>query len=316
MLWIFVLQCLPMVMAGAVIQDISRVSFWDIQKSSISAQKIKAALNSDGIFAIEDIPDLQVARKQVLSNPGFPTEIKNDDVDEMNLLNYYSKTFADGTKRLTVASESYAGTRKQQFGASLNSKTSLGFTADSLSTIVDDTAKRLASALDGAFPSVDPFFQDNLSFTSDGVKGQAWMNFKDIMQGGSFLEHLHSYRTDVPKTVDRATIEYHTDAGLFIVFVPALYTTDINEIQEKPSDFRFLDRNGQVHAIVVSQKAGAAVAPNVAVKDDIIVHTVSPDSLIVMMGQGAELYLNPHLTAPLRAVPHALSVTNAGERNW
>ena len=89
-------------MAGAVIQDISRVSFWDIQKSSISAQKIKAALNSDGIFAIEDIPDLQVARKQVLSNPGFPTEIKNDDDDELNVLNYYSKTFADGTKRLTV----------------------------------------------------------------------------------------------------------------------------------------------------------------------------------------------------------------------
>jgi hypothetical protein len=50
---------------------------------------------------------------------------------------------------------------------------------------------------------------------------------------------------------DPVAIDYHTDAGLFILFIPALYSDDVYDqaIEKKSKDFSFLDIHGHRHVL-------------------------------------------------------------------
>ena len=58
---------------------------------------------------------------------------------------------------------------------------------------------------------------------------------------------------------DQVAIDYHTDAGLFILFIPALYSNDIYDqaiMQKKSEDFSFLDSYGHRHVLQTYSQQG------------------------------------------------------------
>ena len=173
-----------------------------------------------------------------------------------------------------------------------------------------------------------------------GGGGRRWTSFSDVVSGGDQLEHFHTYlpppapvtattattsTTSSTAMVDKpgssAALDYHTDAGLFILFVPALYAQQaagggtMPSTQQQPSDFRFKDAIGQEHALLVKEE-GAGTTPLDSGSSSSSDVELGQDSLVVMVGQGAEQWLNPQLrqataAASLRAVPHSLRFDTA-----
>jgi hypothetical protein len=300
--------------------NIERVSFRDLvgHVDDVTINQIKEALTRDGILAIEGIPGFKLSRRNSLA-----------DVDSVMLHDIHTKVLPDGTTRKTSAAAFKAGQPRSRFSLynvgpavtdwdlELLQRT----WEDTLQNSVDGVAVKLSSALDAAVTTSGTFFGDETYHTSFGKKGESWESFSDLMHVGSYLEHIHSYSTDRAKSADTpASIDYHTDAGLFILFAPAIYTADPYDRQAKPADFRYQDAQGHEHAIVVQQTAGNTVKATTVTEEGLTVHTVAPDTLILMIGQGAVQHLNPQLVQSggkgLRAVPHALTVNNAGVRNW
>jgi hypothetical protein len=268
-------------------------------------------------LAIQNIPGFKQVRRNALSKVGEITSKQHETVT--------TKVLPDGTKRRTLASEFAAGHGREKFSAKISTESSEDKLEelDTLQTAVDEVAGRVSVALDSALQVNDPFFHDRAFQSTSGKSGESWDSFGDIMHGGSYLEHVHSYASDSAKSADApSALEYHTDAGLFILFTPALYSDDVHDRLEKPADFRFKDSRGNEHAIIVQQSSGNAAADTVTQRGALTVHTVAPDTMILMIGQGSEQYLNAHLDKTisggraLRAVPHSLTVTNAGQRNW
>jgi len=183
--------------------------------------------------------------------------------------------------------------------------------------------------------------------------GRKWSTFRQVIREGDQLEHFHTY---IPTTAavrplpsspvgpgqasssqlssdtknnnnkmmksnniirDPVAIDYHTDAGLFILFIPALYSDDIYDqaIEKKSKDFSFLDSHGHRHVL---QTYSQAVATTNSSSDDVIM--VSPDTIIFMVGQGAAQWINPSLRqldskSLLRPVPHSLRLSRPEDNN-
>jgi hypothetical protein len=317
--WNLFLRCLPVLLLVSENYALTRVSYWDLHKTQEMRSVIVDALAEEGILAIQNIPGFKQIRRNALSRVGEVTSKQHETVT--------TKVLPDGTKRRTLATEFAAGQAREKFSAKISTESIEDKLEelDSLQTAVDEVAGRVSVALDSALQVKDPFFHDRAFQSTSGKSGESWDSFGDIMHGGSYLEHVHSYASDSVKHADApSALEYHTDAGLFILFTPALYSDDVHDRLEKPADFRFKDRQGNEHAIIVQQSAGnSAALDSVTQRGALTVHTVAPDTIILMVGQGSEQYLNAHLDKTsssggraLRAVPHSLTVTNAGQRNW
>jgi len=303
------------VVSASTSEKLPRISFLELT-SHDQRDNIRQALTNNGIMVIENIPGFKQIRRSVLSSIGGVISENRDTTA--------TKILPDGTSRSTLGSEFSSGNARSPFSdRAANSNQDQRDALDSFQTSVDGVAEKLSAALDQTFKVQGSFFGDESYSTTSGRSGESWDSFNDLMHGGSYLEHLHSYSTDVDRADDTpSTLEFHTDAGLFILFAPALYTDDVYERLEKPADFRYKDSRSVEHAIIVVQSSGNAKEEASAVQreDGVVVHSVGPDSLIMMVGQGAAMYLNPQLVqsgnAALRAVPHSLTVTNAGQRNW
>jgi hypothetical protein len=314
--WNLILHCLPVLLLVSENYALTRVSYWDLHKTQELRSVIVDALADEGILAIQNIPGFKQVRRNALTKVGEITSKQHETVT--------TKVLPDGTKRRTLATEFAAGQAREKFSAKISSESDDKMEElDTLQAAVDEVAGRVSVALDSALQVNHPFFHDRAFQSTSGKSGESWDSFGDIMHGGSFLEHVHSYASDAAKPADApSALQYHTDAGLFILFTPALYSDDVHDRQEKPADFRFKDRRGNEHAIIVQQTSGNAAADTVTQRGALTVHTVGPDTVILMVGQGSEQYLNAHLDKTssggraLRAVPHSLTVTNAGQRNW
>ena len=370
-----ILSGLMVMLVNAVEESSLRaVSFADLKSafnSESTLSELRQALSTDGILAITNIPQLQSVRRAALSTAGdclshltsAQREKTSTTVDPNPI--FAKRVLPDGTMRSSIGTQvlgSTGGGRERLPLQLVKECPELEAPVESLRDLVDRVAAVLAPALDDAFLPLQggqvllrsgeqkktAFFHDAAyeTATSAATAGRTWTSFSDVMRGGDQLEHFHSYATKTAADSDSerggnnvATLDFHTDAGLFILFAPALYSNNIFErpVSGKGADFWYQDGAGRQHSIVVEQQQQTASFVAAA---NPLQHVVAPDTLILMMGQGAEDHLNPVLrnivinnkdkdkpaVQLLRAVPHALmmaptataaaAAAESTRRNW
>jgi hypothetical protein len=124
--------------------------------------------------------------------------------------------------------------------------------------------------------------------------GGFYHSVSSIVQASSNLEHFHYYSkpTRRPATEEdqKPALELHTDAGLFLSFVPALQCRDTSS-----GDQSFYLQTS-------AQRVQRAVFP--------------PNSVAIMLGAGAEHWLKTPSTLSLKATRHSVQMHSGDSRAW
>jgi len=310
------------------------VSFADLQSDNmrtILTDTLRTSLSREGILAITNVPKMQSVRRNALSTIGdclgsatLPLSSLSKTSTSTARQGFMHQVLPDDSERRTIAAEisgKHGSGRNPNWLAPqlLAQCPELASTTEELRQLVDRVSFTVADSFDSLYPSVDrkPLFTTKLDKTStasvgtnphssnDETASYTWTTFNDLIRGGDQLEHFHSYfpsslGMNADSRVDAKALEYHTDAGLFILFVPALYSDDVfdrkrqGENSSPRKDFWFLDSNGAEHALVVRNPVGTSEGKLEYADDDGVVY-VGPDTIILMIGQGSEQFLNPVL---------------------
>ena len=164
-------------------------------------------------------------------------------------------------------------------------------TATSMEQIRDEVAV-VADAFVGA---LDRFIlsSGNNNYSSmllRDSKGLSYDRVASIVKAGNHLEHFHVYSKKT--ATEESSLDWHTDAGLFLAFVPALNCRESTSgDHDADESFWFKDENG------VSTRA-----------------IFQPNSIAIMLGAGVEHWLQSPV--PLRATRHAVTMRKGDERAW
>jgi hypothetical protein len=261
--------------------------------SSNARQNFLDALTSVGLVSITGVPAGRFRKQDVLSW-GFHECVISTGAAQGYI-------FSDGTRRLTLATHTIPGPEGarqvllQDISASSSEACKLFSEASNdfrstIAQVIDAFASRLTSVL--ADSLMTP-----LSVTTDG--SHQFLSFSDVVTYGEHLEHFHSYQrtenTSLGDKNDSATLELHTDQGLFLVFAPG----------------RLVERNNQKSLKVSS---GLYIQPAAGSDEVVEVEFDDSDDLVIMLGDGVNRIVNPKIkrnvagsaVSTLRATPHAL----------
>ena len=247
-------------------------------------------LSSVGILKINSIPFLELSQNEAFSSLPICLESNADDTNKV-----FETVMNDGTRRLTIGAKSVNGVATAM-------SHNCGASSMSLRSIVDKTTQKLFQGLDYASSKNVKSFSDSKTFSM-----KPYVTFDDLLVNGEHLEHIHAFyntknSTNKSANLDEATLQMHTDAGLFIAMTTGYYSTSSNK---QP---KFNDQRG----LFISLPSGEIV--RVAESD------LTSNDLIVMIGQGGADWLSPRLGTSFRAVPHSLVVDLGDDkeatRNW
>ena len=128
--------------------------------------------------------------------------------------------------------------------------------------------------------------------------GGSYHTISSIVQASSNLEHFHIYsKEDKPRNEQvssRPALQMHTDAGLFLAFVPA---HDCATAEDRDKSFYL-----QVPSSVSSHEIMQALFPR--------------SSVAIMLGAGAEHWLKSPERLSLRATHHSIQMEAGDSRAW
>jgi hypothetical protein len=125
-------------------------------------------------------------------------------------------------------------------------------------------------------------------------RGRTYDRVASILNAANHLEHFHVYskKTAVVQSPSSSSLDWHTDAGLFLAFAPALdCQASTTAIDDADASFWYKDEHG---------KSTRAV--------------FQPNSIAIMLGAGAEHWL--HSPVPLKATRHAVTMSEGDKRAW
>lgn len=186
---------------------------------------------------------------------------------------------------------------------------------DTLATV----SSAFASALDGSL--IGGSDSDNYSNTNNNSQfhnghgrplmrdefGKSYESITDIVRAANHLEHFHVYTNHQDEDAEGDSVkkndvawDWHTDAGLFLVFVPAWDCHGNDDESNADNSFYYRDTNG---ATVRAEFDGGRTA-------------------IVMLGQGAQDWLDlpvqhqhqQHKSSPLKATTHSVRWSESESR--
>lgn len=337
------LLLLPFALASEVAKSFNTISHHDLSNQGQDKRDFFVkSLTVDGILEINNVPQLAEARRAAFAAVDMCMKKSHPlkYLDENSEPSLTVETLADGTKRQSIGTQIKPGNIHGEISpALLKACPELDEALEDLRVIVDKVSSHLMFALDDALlpqeaGKVDaPLFYDRAFDTSGGYEymctasteypfrnypGMFWKGFAESAQGATQLEHFHSYTP--PATVPaKNALDFHTDAGLFLLFVPAWYSQDPLDLKPTHSaatplaaDFKYLDRNGAERTIMVQGSSAGALWHDPATTD-----VVGDASLVMMVGKGAEQFLTPNLRGvKMRAVPHALTMAQSSPRFW
>ncbi|CAJ1965798.1 unnamed protein product [Cylindrotheca closterium] len=128
--------------------------------------------------------------------------------------------------------------------------------------------------------------------------GSSYRTMASIVHSANHLEHFHHYQQKKKKNNNKTrtepsfkTVEWHTDAGLFLTFLPA-HDCESGGTNQDDSFWVQLADGEQAQAYF------------------------EPGSVAVMMGAGAEHWLHQSISPILRATRHAVKMTKNTSRVW
>jgi len=226
-----------------------------------------------------------------------------------------STLLVDGkTTRSTIATATFGSDRPLSLPTrDIDSICGLGLAND-----LEDVRDYVSRAAGGAFvPALDRLlrFSWRNRTVLPVINGEGYKTVSSVVEDAKHLEHFHVYSKEGSRSsnseeneydshvVDTA-LDWHTDAGLFLAFLPAVSCADI----DKP------DNSFYIKIPTIDEKTGKeygkelqAVFPNE--RDDEIV-------VALMLGAGAEHWLQTPPGLKLRAARHAVRMKSGEERAW
>jgi hypothetical protein len=287
------------------------------QDLDLERDALLSAVQEIGLFSITDIPMFGWEKPETLVEAMLPQcvdALLRTDSGEDRGVSSTKKTlaaehvFEDGTVRKTIATTNEHPQVFAPDGISAAAPTipadceKFAQTSGPFRSTVAEVTRTVGHVLSGLLNASEPLLWD--------TTGRRSFNLEEIITQGEHLEHFHVYTGPVDKTSSRssgsgssldnhaesppATIDWHTDQGLMLIFSPGM-------VQGRPSrnDFFIQLANGQ------------AAVVDFGVQDE----------LVVMLGEGVHQYVNKNKNTNqqqqqqqhdhqiiLRAVPHALSM--------
>lgn len=200
-------------------------------------------------------------------------------------------TFPDGTVRTTLARQNTGAGTDVPTGDNSDVFSSCGGDNSSEEASIQAFRRTVGEATRAvAYRLADLWGLHDTPLLYD-TDGSAY-TLTDIVSQGDHLEHFHVYQKSHEQPTSSATIDWHIDQGLFLLFTPGLVNGSITR------DF-YVKRPDGSTALVEFDR----------------------DDLILMLGDGVDQYVNPSLPdgqPKLRPVPHAvrMTATNNNRRLW
>jgi hypothetical protein len=210
-----------------------------------------------------------------------------------------------------------------------------GFESADLRVAVDLGTRKLFSVLDSLVKKTTTTEGEQEENQRKGIKNlkqarrpllsmaPSYATYEDVLLAGEHLEHLHAYyspsspsttssSTDAGEAVradtselELATMDFHTDGGLFIAMTTGLYQSSSSSSPSSTSTTA-----GQVEEADPTRLRGLYITlpttNNGGGGDKIARAQLLDDALVIMVGEAGARWLNPVLGRPLRAAPHAL----------
>lgn len=252
--------------------------------------RFEEAVGEDGIIAV-DIPNFSKIRESVLLAALTCTKTSPHSL---------SRVLADGTERRSLASV----TRGDEADVIDHGAPQSCRDLDEHSKVFRDLVARAARAFtkrvaSAFFPA--PAMRGSALWSSTG---KGYSSVDELVHHGEQLEHFHTYTPGYARGEAPATVDFHTDQGLFIAFALPLMASG-----PCPVTGRAVGSEQSAGLFKVILKEGPATVDMQALKG----------AVVFMLGDGAERILGPRQARgpALRAVPHSFSMPDGLEsRLW
>lgn len=260
--------------------DAFEVPAVDFLKLAVSSQSLLAALQSDGIVALKNIPQYEQLRTAYLleaTQCALAAGSKGDSFLQ-------HKTLDDGTKRYTISAtagkdigraDQDTQTRCPEYAAKYKA----------FSLLVEGVVAALGKTLDAT-----PFT----------ISSHESLSGAELMSESVHLDHFHAYEAS-PTVVDdsKLSLGLHTDNGMLIAMAAPTYFDVLasSEVQQKALA-------SYESGLLIESRAGKLVRP-----------VIKEDELVLMVGSGFQEWIRS--SPALRPVPHAMKyprVSVSGER--
>mmetsp|Transcript_3031 Transcript_3031/g.4086 ORF Transcript_3031/g.4086 Transcript_3031/m.4086 type:complete len:700 (-) Transcript_3031:81-2180(-) len=257
----------------------------DLFSSNQVLSRFRNEIETRGILAVSDIPGLAEVYAKAVEQASRCSKVSDAAK---------TSVFADGTKRTTLAStfSVSAGYSPVNHGGNFPACNDFDVNSLLVREIVSLVSSKFTERLSEEFVSRSgtPFLQTK--------EGKRFDSILSVVNAGNHLDHFHSY-SKKPTTkveVDMATIDFHTDQGLFIAFLPA----------------KMLKSGSNDAGQFVLQFSDMSLREVVFAND--------MNTLVFMMGDGMKQFVNPKLSVErqIYVPPHALTMSAEAEneRLW
>ena len=262
-------------------------------------ERLSAALRSNGLIAIQPDDEIDFSHARDVA------------FDRMCHCWSHDQHFLSAVQGADSGLLSDGKTQRTTLGTATMGKTPLPLPETLVSTCGQDTVEALdylrdhVSVVSDAFVSaLDRLLQGSATGTTSAQQtphllrnsyGGTYPTVQSIVQASKHLEHFHVYskpQQDDPAAEQRASMHVHTDAGLFLAFVPGqACENSSHEIKDNQS---FYVKDAATGAL------RRAIFP--------------PGSVSIMLGAGAEHWLQTSF--PLAATRHTVNMRAGETRAW
>lgn len=255
------------------------------------------ALTSVGMISITDMPPgFRQLKQEVLAS--IPSAAAHSALAKEHV-------FDDGTRRRTLATHTLPGGTLQAMNHRQHHSSDADPDVVALTDFERSSAvfRKEVNQATGAFSRVVGDLLGTAPPLLNTKEGFEFASFADVVENGEHLEHFHEYQYAAGSSsssllkkdkgnpnvdLDVATLEWHTDQGLFLVFSPG---TVVQEGQGK--DPLVL---GPTEGFYIEMPDGSR--PQLQLDEE--------DELVIILGDGVNQYINSRSQRKLRALPHAL----------
>ena len=252
---------------------------------------VRQALQLDGAVAL-DVPGMASARmvaltataKCLASTPMGRT------------------TLPDGTSRATIGSHTVRGVSGPLEGCHEAEDETAAMRA-----LVNQASVRFLELVQPLMRSGSKMLRTN--------EATPYTSLADLARAGEQLEHFHAYRASeaAPSSGNRSpasaassvAVPLHTDAGLFIAIVPALRLISSDEAAFSPLAETITPDHDATGSAEMTMRDGFLVQRWDGSEARIRPRPSAPP-VVFVIGEGWSTWINPLLSSPLRAAPHAM----------
>ena len=284
----------------AIAMEVKTVPSFTVQEllSNQRSEEFAAILRTTGLLTIE-MP-LSLSFNDMYRHSALDGLCRCDKNQLLMVENSDTALLDDGTTIRTTVATATAGKTPRPLPATLSQHCGLD-TVTSMEQLRDQVAgaaEAFVRALDRLILGEEGNSEYNNPATVallHDSRGRSYDRVASILNAANHLEHFHVYskKTAVVQSPTSSSLDWHTDAGLFLAFAPALdcraSATAIDDVNDV--SFWYKDEHG---------KSTRAV--------------FQPNSIAIMLGAGAEHWL--HSPVPLKATRHAVAMNEGDERAW